>query len=275
MRVATLEGMTTTQNRWLVFGAAVLSAALLGGCSATTAPTSTAEPASAAASDGPAMPGASAYECNGRFVDPETFDERMSADRLPEEDAAAIAAAVDDAGGDAMDGDLSEWIVAARADGSVTLLRPLDVEGEYDVVIVDSSDELPSTGRPGWRLTSSASCALALDSSPFGPADVALDPSAVPAADTTSLSLLVTERACNSGQDAEGRVELVSLEETEDAVIVRVAVSPQPGDGAYTCQSNPPTPLTVELSTPLGDREVLDGSLVTPQPIPVQTEISF
>ncbi|MGF6824510.1 hypothetical protein M2317_003439 [Microbacterium sp. ZKA21] len=267
--------MTTTQKQWFSVGAAILSAVLLAGCSAATTPTSTAEPVGDTASDSASAADTGPYECNGRFVDPATFDEGLPADQLPEQDATGIAAAVDDAGGDALDGDLSEWIVGARADGSITLLRPLEGEGQYDVVIYDRMAELPATGEAGWMLTSSSSCALTLDASPFGPGNVALDSSAVPAADSTTLALRVTERACNSGEDAEGRVELVSLEETEDAVIIRVAVRPREGDGAYTCQSNPPTPFTVELAEPLGDREVLDGSLVVPQPIPVQQEISF
>ncbi|WP_460795062.1 hypothetical protein [Microbacterium sp. GXF0217] len=252
--------MTTTQKRWFVLGTAVLSVALLAGCSGATAPTST-------TSD------ADAYECNGRFVDPETYADGMTADQLPEEDVEGTAVAVDDAGDGAMTDDLSSWIVAVQQDDSVTLLHPLEVEGEYDVVIFDRMDEVPATGEPGWMLTSSASCALALDPSPLTSANVALDPSAEPAADSTSVALLVTERECNSGQDAEGRIDLLSLEETTDAVIIRVGVRAQ--QGAFNCQSNPPTSFTVELSEPLGDRELLDGSLVIPQPIPPQPELGY
>lgn len=272
MPPATLEGMTT-QKRWSMVGAGVLLAMLLAGCSATTAPTSAAEPQTTAASDSPPPTDSVAYECNGRFIDPEIFNADARADQLPAEDAAGIAAGVDDFGDGGYLGDPSAWIIAARSGGSVTLLRPLEVEGDYDVVIFDEMDEVPATGEPGWMLTSSASCTLALDPSPLTSAHVALDPSAEPVPDGTSVALLVTERACNSGQDAEGRVELVSLEETEEAVTVRVAVEPQ--EGAFTCQSNPPTPFTVELSEPLGDREVLDGSLVVPRPIPVQPEFGF
>ncbi|MFB7252305.1 hypothetical protein [Microbacterium sp. NPDC056234] len=267
--------MTTTQKRWTRSGLAVVSALLLAGCSGAPAPSSTAEPGSAAGADSASQAEAEAYECNGRFIDPETYHAGVRADRLPEADAAGIAAAVEDVGGAAMDGDLSAWIIAVQATDSVTMLHPLEAEGDYEVVIVDRMDELPATGEPGWILTSSASCTLALDPSPLTSAEVALDPAAAPDADSTRLALLVTERDCNSGRDAEGRIEVVSLEETEDAVLIRVAVRPHEGEGAFTCQSNPPTPFTVELSEPLGDRELLDGSLVIPQPIPVQPELGL
>ena len=275
MRVATLEGMTTTRKRWTRVGLAVVSALVLAGCSGAPVPSSTAAPESTAAADSAPPADSVAYECNGRFVDPETYNADVRADQLPAEDAAGIAAGAADMGDDALLADPSAWIIAARSGSSVTLLRPLEAEGDYDVVVYDEMDEVPATGEPGWMLTSSASCTLALDPAPLTSAVVALDPAAATDADSTQLALLVTERECNSGRDAEGRIELVSLQETADAVIVRIAVSPHTEDAAHTCQSNPPTPFTVELAEPLGDREVLDGSLVIPQLIPAQADMSF
>ncbi len=46
------------------------------------------------------------------------------------------------------------------------------------------------------------------------------------------LALLVTERECNSGQDAEGRVRLIELIETADAVKIMIGVDPTRTDGA-------------------------------------------
>lgn len=275
MRVATLEGMTTTRKRWTRVGLAVVSALVLAGCSGAPVPSSTAAPESTAAADSAPPADSVAYECNGRFVDPETYNADVRADQLPAEDAAGIAAGAADMGDDALLADPSAWIIAARSGSSVTLLRPLEAEGDYDVVVFDEMDEVPATGEPGWMLTSSASCTLALDPAPLTSVQVTLDPAAATDADSTQLALLVTERECNSGRDAEGRIELVSLQETADAVIVRVAVSPHTEDAAHTCQSNPPTPFTVELAEPLGNREVLDGSLVVPRPIPVQAEMTF
>jgi hypothetical protein len=263
--------MTIMRRRRPAAGLVFVSVLLISGCSAATAPQSAATPDSPSANSAPAggEPDA-AFECNGRFVDPKTFQSGIRADELPEEDAAGIDAGVDDAGQRGLIGELSAWVVAARSEESVTLLRPQEIEGDYEVVMFDRMDEAPATGKPGWMLTSSASCTLALDPAPLAPADVSLDPGAAPDAGSTQLALLVTERDCNSGEDAEGRVELLSLEETDTAVIVRVAVRPH-AEGAFTCQSNPPTPFTLDLSEPLGERALLDGTFVTPRPIPVQT----
>jgi hypothetical protein len=78
---------------------------------------------------------------------------------------------------------------------------------------------------------------------------------------STSILLLVTERACNSGQTAEGRIRAL-VEPTDAAVIVTVAVVPRPGD--HTCQSNPPTPFVLDLPEPLGARALLDGGVEPP-----------
>jgi len=210
------------------------------------------------------------YECNGRSVDAAQYAAGVRADELTGDAADALASASDDLGANATPEDLSQWVVTTESPTSITLLRPYgavgDTGADHEVVIFEQVSELPATGESGWMLTSSAACALALDPAPLTPADVNLDPSALPTQDATELALLVTERACNGGADATGRVELITLEETEDAVIVGIAVEP-PGDGMATCQTNPPTPFTVELESPLGDREIRDGALVVPRPL--------
>ncbi len=71
--------------------------------------------------------------------------------------------------------------------------------------------------------------------------------------------LQVTEMACNSGEDARGRIELVSVDQGEDAVTVTLGVRPRDPESA-TCQSNPATSFEVTLDAPLGDRALYDGS---------------
>lgn len=213
-----------------------------------------------------------AYECNGRAVDAARYDADTRADELTGDAADAIASVVDDLGENVTPDDLSEWVVTAESPTSITVLRPYDAVDEtgadHDVRIFEKISALPATGKTGWMLTSASSCALALDPAPLTPAEVDLDPSALPVPDATELALLVTERACNGGMDASGRVELITLEETEDAVIVHIAVQPS-DDGVATCQSNPPTPFTVELESRLGDREIRDGALIVPRPLDV------
>ncbi|MET0830537.1 MAG: hypothetical protein ABWY26_13500 [Microbacterium sp.] len=72
------------------------------------------------------------------------------------------------------------------------------------------------------------------------------------------IALLVSEHDCNSGQPATGRIELIELIET--ATTVELVIGGQPGTGG-TCQSNPPTPFTVELEQPLADRTILNAAV--------------
>jgi hypothetical protein len=77
--------------------------------------------------------------------------------------------------------------------------------------------------------------------------------------------ILVTESACAGGQPATGRVEepLVIRERAR----VQVAIFVRPLDGPSTCPSNPPTPYTVRLERPLGDRTLVDGGTIPPRPV--------
>jgi hypothetical protein len=77
--------------------------------------------------------------------------------------------------------------------------------------------------------------------------------------------ILVTETACASGQPATGRVEepLVIREPAR----VQVAMFVRPLDGPATCPSNPPTPYTLRLDGPLGDRTLADGGTMPPRPV--------
>jgi hypothetical protein len=87
-----------------------------------------------------------------------------------------------------------------------------------------------------------------------------LAPNAVLAPETREVNLLVTETACNSGQDARGRIRVLDLAPAAASVTVLLGVVPRPGD--HECPGNPETPFTLELPEPLGDRVLLDGSSV-------------
>ena len=77
--------------------------------------------------------------------------------------------------------------------------------------------------------------------------------------------ILVTESACAGGQPATGRVEepLVIRERAR----VQVAMFVRPLGGPATCPSNPPTPYTLRLDAPLGDRTLADGGTIPPRPV--------
>lgn len=78
--------------------------------------------------------------------------------------------------------------------------------------------------------------------------------------ETTEVDLRVTETACNSGEDARGRIRVLDLVPTAESVTVLLGVVPRPGD--HECPGNPETPFTLVLPEPLGDRVLLDGSSV-------------
>lgn len=92
---------------------------------------------------------------------------------------------------------------------------------------------------------------------PAQPADWRLDPGGALDPSSREVAILVNERACASGRDADGRIE-VDVDYANDAVTFEVSVRPLNGD--QDCQSNPDTPYTVKLAEPLGNREVLGQS---------------
>jgi hypothetical protein len=85
--------------------------------------------------------------------------------------------------------------------------------------------------------------------------------------------VLVTEHACNSGEDARGRITVAAIDEDDDSVTVTLAVRPR--GGAQECPSNPETPFVIELSAPLGDRALLDGSSVPARDATVCPDIAM
>jgi hypothetical protein len=94
----------------------------------------------------------------------------------------------------------------------------------------------------------------------LGEATWSLDPShPPPAATDTELHLLVNEVACTGSTPIGDRLVGPEVRETEDAVLVAVAVVPLP-EGFYDCPGNPSLAVTVELEMPLGDRTLTDGA---------------
>ncbi|MGI9015709.1 MAG: DUF6174 domain-containing protein [Euzebya sp.] len=92
----------------------------------------------------------------------------------------------------------------------------------------------------------------------YGPATWALD-SASLTPDATTFTAQVTELVCASGQSSEGRVQDPVVQYWEDTVVVTFFVESLTGD--QNCQGNPSTPVEVELTQPLGGRQLLDGGL--------------
>ncbi len=206
-------------------------------------------------------------ECGGSTFDVEQLTDGPTIESLAE----GPAGAVDDVGAPAFDPTL-DWRVVAQTADRADLVRELDEpvdQGGGDVrthesrtlAVINGAGNIPDGT---WLLMSSGPCSPRLVGDPdLGTADLVL--AAEPAAEATSIDLLVHERACASGRSAEGRIEVVALEETDQEVRIRIGVRPFPG--GQDCQGNPRTPFTVELDAPLGDRTVVDASFVPPRPV--------
>lgn len=244
--------------------AGIAAALLLTGCGDTSVTVGSDGGTPAPSAD------ASAVSCGGSVYDPAALADAPPASSLPD----GPADAVDDAGAPAFDPS-QDWKVVHQSDDRVDLVReldsPLDERGgdvrTHESRTLELITDSPNIPDGTWLLTSAGPCAQRLvTDDDLGEADLTL--ADTPSPDDTSVDLLIHERACASGQSAEGRVQLVELTETTDEVRLWIGVLPPEGD-AQTCQGNPATPFTVELSEPLGDREIVDASVVPPRPVTV------
>lgn len=203
--------------------------------------------------------------CGTSVFDFEDLADAPPAASLPD----GPAGATDDAGAPAFDPSQG-WKVVHYSKQRVDLLReleePLDGGGgdvrTHEARVLEQITGATNVADGTWLLTSAGPCVpRRIDDSNLGHADLTLAEEPSPGA--TSIQLLVRERACASGAPATGRIELLEVRETPDEVSVHVGVHPR--GGGQTCPSNPPTPFVVELSEPLGQRRVVDGSLVPPR----------
>lgn len=193
-------------------------------------------------------------------------------DTLPED----VLAAVDDMGEPVVDRSLP-WRVAKQDGPDVVLVRALEPDdpeaaggathAALSLFRVDRDPTIP----PGtWHYASGDVCTPRLaEGNQGGRAEIRL--ADTPSPSDTSLQLLVMERACASGQSAEGRVVIDELVLTDTEARLRVSVTSPPGD-AHTCPANPWTQVEVDLGEPLGDRTVVDANLAPAAELVVGTD---
>ena len=129
-----------------------------------------------------------------------------------------------------------------------------------------------------WRMDIWGGCRPEVKVNGFGIGELRLDATNQPTASTETLTLLVTERACASGELPVGRAIAPVVFESENAVDVLMLI--EDSRGHAECPDNPSFPLTVELEAPLGDRVVRDVSVEPPVelawPIPTRpSELSI
>lgn len=100
---------------------------------------------------------------------------------------------------------------------------------------------------------------------------VHLDPNTLPRPASTSIFLFVQDIDCSNGRKIGDELRGPQIIETDDEVLVAFAVIPV--WGVATCQGGPATPVTVELSRPLGERALLNGAMMPPAPIEPEPDL--
>lgn len=234
----------------------------LSGCAASAEDVgSTTEPASSAVLDG--------FLCGRLPVSREAMEQRVPVSAIGEDGRVALAEAVWDDGRPLDLPQEEEWYVATVSDELVGVMRDVEVVAEPESGVMHRDREVLTVTRvedatnptPGWYVSQHSMCALTVD---LGDLTVpAIELQSPPDPTSQQLRLLVTEQTCNGGEDAEGRIEVVSVDETDDRVSLVLGVRPR--GGAQACPSNPATPFTVPLSKPLGEREVVDAAFANPR----------
>jgi hypothetical protein len=113
-----------------------------------------------------------------------------------------------------------------------------------------------------WRLAGSGDCTPRAVAPPgYGQATWTLDPAfRTPGSDTRTLLILVNQLECSSGRSASGRISPAFVTWDERELVIEVFVQSIPGGG--DCQGVSPTPATLRLPVPLGDRTLFDAGTI-------------
>ena len=227
---------------------------LVTACAADISPSASGQPPAAV------DPGAAVLNvtCGGPAFPSAILGEAGDAELAPGPEAAALRALLD--GPEARDLlPRSGWTLAVRQEALVLFVAPSPPGSEPPIVQV--SLELAGGS---WRAEGFGQCWPQADVGPgLGLASFRVAPHEELSPETEEVDVLVTERACNSGQDARGRVVRPAVILADDTVTVVFAVVPR--GGMQECPSNPETPVLLELPEPLGERRLVDGSSVPPR----------
>lgn len=249
---------------WLL--GAGLTTLALSGCAASAADVGSATSPTPSSSPSTAGDG---FLCSGLRISREAEEKRIPVSAMSDGARVPHAEALWDDGG-LLDLPPDEgWYVATMTDELIGVMRDVevgtdpmsgDMPRDREVLTITWVKDAP--GSPtGWYVSHRGSCALTVD---LGDLTVpAIELQSPPDPTSQKLRLLVTEQTCNGGEDAAGRMEVVSVDETDDRVSLVLGVRPRSGPQA--CPSNPATPFTITLSQPLGEREVVDATLANPR----------
>ena len=141
-----------------------------------------------------------------------------------------------------------EMSVAERSDNNVLLFGQIPSGGYATVELVRRDD--------AWAAQSWGGCDILVSAPGFGSATTQLDPDQRPDPSSTTLHLVINERACASGQAPTDREVQPVVIESDTRIEITTLVEPVRGD--VDCPGNPWFPVTVELDQPIGTRTVID-----------------
>lgn len=258
----------------------LLAAALLGGCASgpPASPPSSAAPVSPATSARPS-PSASAapralveVSCAGEVFPLSLLDQPGHAETFDDPAAEALRTYLDTSSGpDSAWLPDTGWREVVRTDSQVTYVA--DAVPGSDPPYAEVSVRRVADS---WRVAGWAQCGLEASAGPgLGLASFRVAPDVELASDATEIAVLVSERGCNSGEDARGRIVEPRIALSDDAITVLFAVRPQEGEGMQTCQSNPETPYVLVLPEPIGNRTLFDGSEIPPRDAMTCSDTAF
>jgi hypothetical protein len=212
-------------------------------------------------SDTSSMPAATGPDLVGRLgcgqgsgidVPASILDQPAAAERGPSMPARALVRFVTTPDAAEMGYPPTGWRVAAASPDRVDFLAP-GRDGWYFVSVADIAEQ------GGWQAWEYGACDLQVrlpEGIGFATWDV--DPAHPPQPDATSLTVLASEVACASGKPIDGRLAVPIVLYAPGAITIVLEVRSRPG--GQDCQGTSPEPVTVELTEPLGDRALFDGS---------------
>lgn len=147
------------------------------------------------------------------------------------------------------------WGVWDRTDATLTLLGIGEGPADLASATFEWRDE-------SWRPTGWGTCGWTAFTPTQGAAPWDVDMSSPPGPESTEIHIVATELACAGGQAPDGRAIDHVLIETDTTVTILVLVDMLQSGVVVTCPTNPSFPHTVQLSSPLGARTIVDGAFV-------------
>lgn len=171
-------------------------------------------------------------------------------------------------------GETDRWVVVDASDDRLSGIRELDETEEspdgqrlththLEVAPVAEVAEGDEELLGQWMPRSFGGCSVQAVLAGLNAAHLVVDGESPPAPGSEEVALLVTETARTCGESAEGRIEVVDVETTDEEV--RVILGVEPLEGADPCRARPPTPFTLRLDEPLGGRAVVDAAVLPPK----------